>query len=181
MKQQTSLTDDLQELADKLTHIEFYSNAEDITTTDSMASKRALFRTTLTKSVSGSNLTCEYAIPTSDFCPSSTIASVTSSSQITLVSAASFAVGDRIQIRQEGNYKDRTILTKSTNTITFEALPYTPSTGVTVAIKATQKALIKDGTSTLKSGTLDTIRPCNFYKTTGTERTGKIVINLGAT
>lgn len=163
----------------KYNYIAFFSNSEDISSEDAIGSKRELFRIPITFSISNNKLVANYDISTSQYCPSSTISTASSGTEITLLSTAGFAVNDIVQVKIAGNYQDRRITSIVSNTITLDrTLGIIPTSGVQVIIKCTQSAIIREGSSGANSGTLAWIFKEDFAKESGTTVPGTVQIPL---
>lgn len=175
----TKIYDKIETITTNFNYVAFFSNDDTETDKYNIASKLELFRCAVTPSNALGVCTLEYIITSVQSCPFSTVASVPSSTQITLANASAFSVGDRILIKQLGNYQKRKITAKTSNTITIDkALPYTVSTGVTVQILITMRAVIESGSLLANSGSIFDIEDFEFPKDSGLEVSGNVKIEL---
>lgn len=177
----THITDEITWLKDQITHIAFYTEYEPFNTNDILdSSKHEIGRVAVTPNIVNNQITINYTINSSTAnCSSTIISSVTSNTICVLTSASGFDIGDRIEIDTTGSgtYQECKIINKSSSTITIDR-QLNLVTGRTVRIKISNKAIIKNGTLTSKSGAFVYSEQFIKFKNSSQAITDNIILNL---
>lgn len=162
----TSEIEDITYKSGLYTGLYFFSNnaqpsASDTLTTGQDGAKNLLYTlTTITKSIVNTNLLIAFALPLSNFFPSSTITgSGSTTTTLNLVTTNGFSVRDRIMVEVAGNFQRMCITGISTNTLTVVAVDVNgniqtgkglisaPIAGTLVKVLCCQIAVKKTGAS----------------------------------
>lgn len=177
----THITDEITWLKDQITHIAFYTEYDPFNTNDILDSgKHEIGRVAVTPSIVNNQIVINYTINSSSAnCASTTISAVTSNTVFNLTSASEFDVGDRIEIDVTGNgsYQEAKIINKSSSTITIDRQLNVVVSRI-VRIKLSNKAVIKNGTLTSKSGAFVYSEQFIKFKNSSQAITDNIILNL---